>query len=1381
MNKSIIALALFFATGQLYAAENNTFDALFEQVAFWQDRNRNDLAREALGRILNADPDNIEAMYRMGMIASKEDDQAQVQQWIRRIAQLAPTDPRLKELNALKAAQMVDPATLAAARRLASQGQYSASLKLYQEVFGGVTPPQDLAAEYYLTMAGAKEGVTEARKQLKKLYQARPAHSSVKQAYAQVLTYDESTRREGIILLAELAPTSEVADSAWRQALLWLNAAAADKKLYEQYQSVHPNDLDVMKYYQDKIQKDKANATTNNRTRGYQALNTNKLAEAERFFNRALAENARDADALAGLGLVQLKQQQFSLARESLTNAIALAPAKTSLWREAQQSADFYATMESARQLMEQQAFSQALALVQPLTKTAVPRAYEAQVLVGQLQHRLDQLDAATSTYNAILTQDADNVDAKLGLIAVLQSKGQWRDAERLSESLPEQDKQRVAYASQAEVQTLRQNARQSNELLAEINLRRAMKLAPQDPWVRLDLARLIDKQGEAIRARTIVDPLSSPSQPTESRYAAALFASEQNRWVDVERIMATIPPEARTAPMQALVVQATSRSMLSRILQRAAAGDRAGAQQLLSDLYQTNELDAKGVGELATELMKNGQPELGYYLVKLDLMQGLVHPAGQYLAHISVINEAGYALEAKSLLSELTIRSALTAADQQAFSQLQRGLAVREADQLRQHGQLALAYDVLAANLREAPENEALLLAMARLYQSGNKITEADEIYHYVLRLHPGNSDALVGAVNIALQQKKPQRAAELLARVNWNTADEPALLVMAARVAEATGDTYEATALLLRARKLAYQNTTTLSQSSNPFRENLQVPENPFKDKKQLARQTASSRPGWLPGQATAKAQQPESVAGGTATLFEQIDDMLLVLEQQRSTRIDTDVVLRVRAGTTGTSALDSVETPMVISTGAFGRGRVELNITPTALNSGTVSDESVNQYGRGAVVNASSGLSSRLNGVTEILDTIEDAAVAYDAAQSVYIAARDDTERNLPASEIARLLSLADTAKATFDRAVSVDLYDALGLSSANLTTEQQQLIQQFLLENYGATGIALSSDSLADFQTSRARLEQLVTTAQTRLGQMAVSTGDPPTQRSSGVALGVAYKNDWLQADVGTTPLGFEKTNVVGGITLQPEVFKNTRVVVQGERRAVKDSLLSYAGTKDHVSGETWGAVTKTGVSVGLNFDNGDAGAYGSLAQHQYNGENVASNKANSMDIGAYFRPLFSPMQQLQLGVHVGYSSFDKNLSKFTFGHGGYFSPQDYVSVAFPLNYSAAYEKYSYKLLFSPGFQSYSEDGNSLFPTDAAAQAALELFYNLGAFPLAGYAPSSKSGFGLSFGALGEYTPQPYLRIGGQLGFNSFGDYNETTMRLYIKYLIGSANE
>lgn len=887
MNKSMIALFLACYLAPGFAADDtSSFTALFEQAQFWQEKNRNDLAKDALQRILNADPQNKEAIYRMGMIAAREGDEEATQQWTNLLAQIAPADPRVKQLGAAKAVQAVDPATLAEARRLSSQGQYDAAIKRYQEVFGGVTPTLELSAEYYLTLAGTKSGIAEAKAQLNKLSQGASLNSSLRQAYAQVLSYDENTRRQGIELLSAMAATSPQSDSHWRQALLWLDASASDKKYYDQYMSVHPNDLEVINYFQSTLQRKKNNAVTNNRSRGYQALNANKLKDAERLFKAAVAENAKDADAAAGLGLIRLKQQQFDEAKSYLAKAMALSPAKSKQWTEAYQSADFYAQMTQARRLMEQEQYERALNQVLPLTTTKTPRSFEAQILAAQLEHKQGKAEQALQRYNAVLQKDPSHLDAKLGLIAVLQSQGRWSDAERLAALLPEKDRNRVAYVSQAEVNKLRADAANTNDLLAEISLRRAMKLAPADPWVRLDLARLIARQGDDIRARTIVEPLQAASQSAESRYAAAMFASEQKRWLDVDRIMSSIPQSQRTPAMNALAAQSAARSKFSAVIQRASVGDQAGARQLLIDLHQSSALGAKVVGELANELVQANQTELAYQLVELDLMQGLDEKAGDYIGHISVMNESGRSRQARELMTELMLRPDLTEENRRSLMGLQQGLAVREADQLRNSGQLALAYDLLAARLREAPENEELLLAMGRLYESGNKTTEADEIYNYVLKLNPANQQALSGAVNLALAQNDTDKAAQLLSRIDWNSAADPELLVMAARVSQAKGDDNEAAALLLKARKLAYQDAsvwgshTSSGASANPFREPAETASNPFRDKRLSKKQkpaTTDIRPSWLPGQAISESQDSLTAASTSTDLFEQIDSTL------------------------------------------------------------------------------------------------------------------------------------------------------------------------------------------------------------------------------------------------------------------------------------------------------------------------------------------------------------------------------------------------------------------------------------------------------------------------------------------------------------------------
>ena len=111
-------------------------------------------------------------------------------------------------------------------------------------------PPPEMAQEFYETLAGTKSGMREARNGLRSLYQERrdPLTGLV---YARVLTYRESTRRDGIKLLEDLSndgDPSVQADAidAWGKALSWLGAKKKDLTLYDRYLARVPNDDTVV-------------------------------------------------------------------------------------------------------------------------------------------------------------------------------------------------------------------------------------------------------------------------------------------------------------------------------------------------------------------------------------------------------------------------------------------------------------------------------------------------------------------------------------------------------------------------------------------------------------------------------------------------------------------------------------------------------------------------------------------------------------------------------------------------------------------------------------------------------------------------------------------------------------------------------------------------------------------------------------------------------------------------------------------------------------------------------------------------------------------------------------------------------------------------------
>lgn len=87
-----------------------------------------------------------------------------------------------------------------------------------------------------------------------------------------------------------------------------------------------------------------------------------------------------------------------------------------------------------------------------------------------------------------------------------------------------------------------------------------------------------------------------------------------------------------------------------------------------------------------------------------------------------------------------------------------------QQADQLREQGQYAAAYDKLVVALQADPQNRDLMLAMARLYQSGKLNKQAGQVYNYLMTNDTPTQDARVGRSISRFQASDTQRAQQLM-----------------------------------------------------------------------------------------------------------------------------------------------------------------------------------------------------------------------------------------------------------------------------------------------------------------------------------------------------------------------------------------------------------------------------------------------------------------------------------------------------------------------------------------------------------------------------------------------------------------------------------------
>ncbi|MBF1800201.1 cellulose biosynthesis protein BcsC [Alloalcanivorax profundimaris] len=1488
----LLGSALLAPVAPVLAQETDaSVQRLLDQAEFWRGNNRPDLAADTLQRVLNADPDNPAALYQMAML-EMDRDPAAAQRYADRLRRVAPDSDYARRLAERNRRQGLDSDLLREARRLAAAGNPKGAVARYEELFGDRPPPGDLALEYYQTLAGVDGRRDEARRGLEKLAEARPGDRAVSLALGKVLTYEGATRRQGIERLRGLwenNPDKEVA-AAWRQAVLWLPDQPASVAPLRAYLERFPDDNGV------KAKLVQANdQATAERGRGYQALDAGRAGSAEKAFRAALKDNPNDADAMAGLGLAQLRREQFADAERSLDRAIKMNPAKAGDWRPALQSARFYGRLASARAAYQAGNLDQAFQAVRPLTEVSGNQGRDAKLLQGDILLAQDRPQVAETLYRGLLVERPALTQARAGLVRALLAQGRYDEADEVFAQLPASAREDLAYLRQQRVDALRTRG---EELIAggrpgagESALREAMAVAPDDPWTRLSLARFYDDQGQPRRARALIEPLLEGNPSADDLRVVALLAEKQRRWEDAEALLGRIPAGQRDDAIDALADRVRAGARVARLRRVLSEGDSWQVENALDDLYRNPPQDPQELGQVATLLVDQGEEGLALALVRrdLDLHLNESDAVEPFLNHASVLSRTGNQREARRLMALLDRRAADNRQARVALGNTRDQLLLDQVVALRDDGELAQAYDVLVAELERRPQEPALLHELGSLYLEGKRYQDARRVFEWQLERDPNDLVARRGAVASALGAGDADRAEELLRQVA--PLEDGELLLLAARTAEAQGDKRQALKFAEQAENAERGDSPVIAGVVNPFRGAGQSRDD--------GRWAAFGGGGdddkgagvWLPGQTeTAGRWQPDGEAraylnrsydsgpvtptpaspyqggrdeqwagdwrrpdevarmgdyrsggGGTSARaaarqaaptpppsrerLVRIDDLQGDLRRALSPKGQGGLSLRFRDGESGLSELTEVRGDIGLSGVPFGGGRFTATASPVYLNAGTLSEDGGRRFGStGATSAAAEAVVEQLSGVGDLIDEIDEFADQVDATQGAFdtaeaqrdaaqtsvttaqanladaqqdlLDAEDPTDEELAALEAAvdtrqtqlnqaeetfnqrqNQLDQAENALANaedvFDTNVDRNVLFESGIDLDALNADQRQFVNEYLEREFGSSDFSLAADNVADYRARSAAVRQLVNDVAARAGayQRAAASGN---QTDSGLAVAFGYQEGSFGADIGSTPYGFEVTNLVGGVTWAPEVAPNTRFRVTAQRRAVKDSLLSYAGVEDPATGDRWGGVTRTGAELGLAFDNGDVGTYGDLGFYSYQGHNVDDNQEASFNLGAYVKPINQRWRELQTGVHLNYRSFDENRGQFTYGHGGYFSPQDYVSLAFPITYQESYNKVTWNARVSPGFQSYSVEEAPYFPTLRGQQQWLDILADAGVAPASYYEAESESGFGLNLGAGLDYQLSPAFSLGTSLGYDTFGDYSETSAMINLLY-------
>lgn len=1416
---------------------NDAVKVLLQQANYWKSQYKPAQAVDALNRVLQIDSRNADALASLAQLQAERGNMSAAQNAAARLEADWPGDPRIPAIKQALRVGPINKTALSEARHLAEEGRSNEAVEQYQRVFKGSQPASGLATEYYSVMSGTDSGWEQAREGLAKQVKANPQDMRAQLAYAQLLTYREPTRAEGITRLNQLTANSATAadaSKALRQALLWLPSNKSSVNQLQTFLQRHPDDTEIAQHLEaarNPPQSGPTDVEGGIRAQGYADLNRGRLDKAASRFELAMRHNASDADAVAGLGIVRLRQGRTAEARRLLEHAIALNPSKRRQWQAALAGAESGGGQAVGRQwnevrrLADRGNYAEAEAKLRPLLGPHQGNT-GGLLLLADIQQRAGQFAESESTYRTVLGRQPGNSAAVIGLAGVLSHEGRTAEADQL---FAQAERAGAKGVGQLRAQQLRQQAEAVNDPAAQAGLyRAAIAIDPSNPWLKLELARVLVKQNRVSEARAVMGGVGEqPHASADSIRAGLIFANEINDLPTAQALIARLPKQARTPDMQRAIAEAQVKSDIANAAQLYYVNRPLARERMLALAATPDDTGVHGA-EVARAFLKMGD-RLGAQEAISTAMSANRNPTpAARLEYSAVLLQAGQTNAAAMVASSVNAARNVTPNQRAALNDLQSGIAVRAADQLAQQGRVADAYDRLAPALAQDPTDPALNMALSRLYAAHNQPGQALAINEALLRQDPTDLSVRRAAVGAAIQARQYGRAERLVQDGLQMAPNDPRVWIMSADLAKAQGNNSRALHDYQVARDLRRQQLSgdvvvgqasgggaTMGQAPNilsaptPYAPN--APYSPAdaptpldsprrngrsseRDDPHRQRDAESDPQGFDEHlDPIAQVHLAESVLPG----FELAQETLpyYVSPAPALTPQTTGGDMGAAGGGVGPYAgYPQVQPSIPSALPAYPSAPPAYGALPYAAPAYTAP-----AYTAPAMTGGAMDASGYAN---PFRTAAPPPGMGMDQQNTAAPGILGGTPYAAPAAPADPLTRDIDQNIASLREEVAPKVQAGVGIRFRTGTPGLDRLTEEFTpLEATYSPGIGqlklqvtptflqagnVSRGTSANGSLTGGNLNRFGTLP---LYANSVNTPSPGNQSASGVGLDVTYGWKWVSVDLGSTPFGFREQSAIGGVELAPQIANNLVLRITGERRAVTDSVLSYAGTQDPRTGLDMGGVTRNrghiqleySVPNGLNLYAG--GGYGYLQ-----GTNVQDNTEGEAGVGGSYPVYTGTDDQLRVGLDLVYFGYQRNLDFFTLGGGGYFSPQSYFAALVPVTYRQTVDNFTWSIGASLGFQSYHANSSPIFPGNPGGlQTQLEtLAANINSFnpntPIqTRYAGQTDFDFAGGLQAEAEYKITPSFAVGGRAGVQHTGNFTEGGGLVYARYTFGGTTQ
>lgn len=405
---------------------------LLRGAQMWAAKNRADLARQLLEKLLLADRYSPVGLASLGDLALRENKGEEAQRILETLHMQHPKNPFTRELETLVRVYGAERETLAQMRLMARAGRMEDAAQLARQLFPAGPPTVGSLALEYFQIVGASAGEgAQAQSQLQRLYQ----HTG--ESRYQVALLDMQLSQDTVVqtllpaieALAGKADVDAVALQAlWRRALSRQDDNAVALRSAQHFLRRFPGDT-AMTERLAALQQAQERAPQRNRDPAQQArIDALRAAEqdpaepTEEQLQARLALRPRDAQSIGSLALLRLRQGQHAQAQELAGQAFALSGKQR--WEQLQTTAQLQGLLRQVDVALDQNELGTADNLARKALALQ-PDSTEALNALAGTRALHNALPEAQALYEQALQREAGNRTALQGLAGVYGRSGQ--------------------------------------------------------------------------------------------------------------------------------------------------------------------------------------------------------------------------------------------------------------------------------------------------------------------------------------------------------------------------------------------------------------------------------------------------------------------------------------------------------------------------------------------------------------------------------------------------------------------------------------------------------------------------------------------------------------------------------------------------------------------------------------------------------------------------------------------------------------------------------------------------------------------------------------------------------------------------------------------